>query len=66
MVLNPDFKLLSLDSKIKVFQKILEKIKERKETLTIIKDKTTILEKKIEIFELFEEKIQNEINNLQK
>ena len=63
---NPDYINLSQDSKISVFQKILIKIQERKNTLLLIKNKTTILEKKIEIFQLFEEKIQTQINVLEK
>ncbi len=63
---NPDFLALKLESKLSIFQRILEKISERKDTLTAIKEKTTIVDKKIELFELFESKIQDIIQNLKK
>lgn len=63
---NSDFLTLKVDSKLSVFQKILEKVKERKDALTVIKEKTTIVDKKIELFELFQNKIEETIQSLQK
>lgn len=63
---NPDFKKLPIQSKITIFKKVLEKVKEREVELSKIKEKTTILKKKIELFQLFESKVAEFIDKLEK
>lgn len=59
---HPKFIPLSTDQKKAVFEATLKKISEKKQTLKNIYDKTTIVEKKIEIYEIIEEKLKTIIS----
>gem|GEM_PF-1356002 len=55
---NENFKNLQLSSKKSIFESTLEKIIAKKETLKKIENKTSIVQKKIEVYEIVENKLK--------
>jgi hypothetical protein len=55
---NGNFKALQLTSKKSIFESTLEKMTAKKETLKKIENKTSIVQKKIEVYEIVEDKLK--------
>lgn len=61
---NEKFKLLNAESQVRVFEMTFQKISEKKEILKKIESKTTIIDKKIEIYTIVENKLIEVIESI--
>lgn len=61
---NEKFKLLDTESQVRVFEMTLKKISEKKDILRKIESKTTIIDKKIEIYTIVENKLNEVIESI--
>lgn len=62
---NEKFKLLNTESQVRVFEMTFQKISEKKDILRKIESKTTIIDKKIEIYTIVENKLKEVIESIQ-
>lgn len=61
---NEKFKLLNTESQVRVFEMTFQKISKKKDILSKIESKTTIIDKKIEIYTIVENKLKEVIESI--